>query len=489
MQITHSLLSNSHRHGPPNDARSPRPTQQLDLFSSAQQPPHAIPGPYGKLFPGDRKVKQYELPLGADRVEAPDFPTAGNEIHSSVTAKLNFNGLNRPGSELLDSVKVLDRARQGNRLKAGAITVEPHRLDEVRNYLGPNAVLRVQTLVGKDVESPEVRLAEIRNAVLGGADELAVVLDYSRLFSGDKVGFREELEDLREAAGEVPLKLVFDGRRQTDKEIADIAKVAEEAGITYLRTASGLPEYSGPLFGETHRSPLQLANLLKGVTKLNIEFASGITSLDQTRAISAVLDDRRLRFESLSAEEIADTESQRLRDLQKGESQSLGQEMRGSAGLNSLEEREKLMRHFENKVSEARQAGKPLVYLSVPVRSNDAGDFESNLTRATELVAKAEEAGVAYIDPFEVEGTPILTSKDISGRAVQELLMDPSNGLWPRVLGMCDAIAHAPNWKFSTGAREEQLMADVWGIPVWDGTAQAVVKDDKPLEPTFFLVE
>jgi deoxyribose-phosphate aldolase len=421
------------------------------------------------------------------KIDAPTFPVSGNELHLGLTSKLNFNGLLITGQDQSSRAAMLNLAGQAQNHHAACLTLTPDWVAEVDRELGPTRTLRLQALIGARAGSPQEREEELQLSLRAGADEVAVIPDLQLLKSGQEKELTEQLRRLVEQAGDVPLKMVLETPQLTDEEIRRAANVAEQAGVRFLRTDSGLPDNLGPLFGERHRTPLDQARLLKEATSLPIEFSGGVLSLADCQAISRTLSDRRLRFESPQASDIVAQETEQVRQRRLDETKALAAEMKADEGHLTLRERENLLHHFEEKIARAHAQGQPVVYLSVPVRTNDAADFDSNLEKAHQLVQATEARGVAYVDPFEVEGTPILTSKGISHRAVQELLMDPASGLWPRVLAKCDAIAHTPNWRFSTGAREEQLMADAWGIPLWDGQSALTIKSDKPEDGGFYL--
>ena len=486
------MLINTHLNPKGAAWKGPRDWKK-ESSSSFLAPDHFQPSdiktPFGKLLPRDpRHGTQMSLDLDVEVIAAHQFPVAGNEIHSPITSKLNFSCLDRDGSHFSDRFEVLRRAGEARSTNAAGITIDPKWLDEVKSFLGPESILRVQTLVGADSSTSEDRFATLASVVAGGSDEVAVVPDYGALRRGDNDAFLSEVKNLLDISGEVPLKLVIDVNSLSEEEIRRAAGLAEQAGVRFVRTDTGLSDNDGPLFGGLERSPVETAKLLQEACGLNIEFAGGVSTLAECKEISGLLKGRRVRFDSQLAGHIAEQEAERQQDGRGVDDKHLAAEMKTEIGASTLAERELLMAHFEEKIQSAQQAGKPVVYLSVPVRGNDAADFDSNVAKAKELVETAEKAGVAYIDPFEVEGTPILTSKGISARAVQELLMDPASGLWPRVLAKCDAIAHAPNWKFSTGAREEQAMADIWDIPNWDGQAPVALKSDKVADHGFYLV-
>lgn len=437
--------------------------------------PATIQTPFGKLVPSAPEPAQLELDLGLEKPDAAiALPLAGNEIHGNITPKLNFSTLNLDESGPLRNEAILRTVREAKDNCVGAVTVLPSQMGIVRQELGENSILRVQAFIDGSLGD---KLEQIRQSRSEGVDELAIRPNYNTLVSGRSDEFLKELQTLVAAAGKVPVKMVLDLDRLSDSQVADSCKLAEQAGCRFIRTQQNTVSPYGELFDPGRRTLGQSARLVAESCSLGVELASDVDSLADCQLANELLKGRRVRFESGLTDRIVAQERAELRGSMDFEQAKLNEEMQTDAGRSSLVEREKLLQHFVAKIDQAHAEGKPVVYLSVPVRGNDAANFEQNVAAHNALVQTAADAGVAYVDPFEVEGTPILTNKGISHRAIQELLMDPATGMWPQVLGRCDAIAHAPNWKFSTGAREEQLMADVWGIPNWDGQGTLSIRN------------
>ncbi len=413
----------------------------------------AIRTAFGALIPRPVKATSSE-----SRDVSKGLPIAGNEIHSSNSSKLNFVLAADSSADA-----AIELAKQATDLRAGALTLPVANISAVREQIGENSILRLQTLTGNST-------AQVSAAVAQGADEIAVQgFDFAGL--GSSSSAVQELKDLIAAADGRLLKLEVDPASLSSAQLLESAQAAQDAGLRFLRV-KGAPE-----------SALGLA----GQVKIGLEFSEGVSSAAEIGTLSQSFKGHRLRFESSNASAIVEQEYATLQSSRSHDQAGLDSDMATPDGQLALGEREKLKAYFGDKIAKAHSEGKPIVYLSVPVRGNDAGTFEENIAAHHSLVESANASGLAFVDPFEVEGTPILTSLKISHRAIQELLMDPMTGMWPEVLGKCDAIAHVPNWKYSTGAKEEQLMADSLGIPNWDLKSVVELKRNQAHEGCFIV--
>ena len=84
-----------------------------------------------------------------------------------------------------------------------------------------------------------VRLADIRDAVARGADEVDVVINRSALLSGHLDRMRDELEQYRDAAEGVELKVILEVGELDERRIITAAQLSMEAGADFIKTSTG----------------------------------------------------------------------------------------------------------------------------------------------------------------------------------------------------------------------------------------------------------
>jgi len=84
-----------------------------------------------------------------------------------------------------------------------------------------------------------VRLADIRDAVARGADEVDVVINRSALLSGHLDQVRDELAEFRLAAEGVKLKVILEVGELDQRRITTAANLSMEAGADFIKTSTG----------------------------------------------------------------------------------------------------------------------------------------------------------------------------------------------------------------------------------------------------------
>ncbi|MBK5247938.1 MAG: deoxyribose-phosphate aldolase [Actinomycetales bacterium] len=85
-----------------------------------------------------------------------------------------------------------------------------------------------------------VKLADTRNAVAAGADEIDMVIDRGAFLSGRYLQVFEEIVAVREACGDAHLKVIFEtGELQTYDNVRRASWLAMMAGGHFIKTSTG----------------------------------------------------------------------------------------------------------------------------------------------------------------------------------------------------------------------------------------------------------
>jgi deoxyribose-phosphate aldolase len=86
----------------------------------------------------------------------------------------------------------------------------------------------------------DVKLAETREAVASGADEIDMVIDRSAFLSGDYAAVFDEIVRVREACGEAHLKVILEtGELETYDNVRRASLLAMLAGADFVKTSTG----------------------------------------------------------------------------------------------------------------------------------------------------------------------------------------------------------------------------------------------------------
>src|SRR5215211_3093608 len=85
-----------------------------------------------------------------------------------------------------------------------------------------------------------IKIAEVREAVAAGADEIDMVIDRAAFLSGDYASVFDEIVDVKEACGEAHLKVILEtGELQTFDNVRRASILAMAAGADFIKTSTG----------------------------------------------------------------------------------------------------------------------------------------------------------------------------------------------------------------------------------------------------------
>jgi deoxyribose-phosphate aldolase len=131
------------------------------------------------------------------------------------------------------------------------------------------------------------KVAETRQAVLDGADELDVVIHVAQLKSDTQTGstevVRQELKAIQTAASGKPIKVIIETDLLTDAEIMQISHWCAELRVFMVKTSTGMVEGGQ---GATPRLVgLIQSTLRKTNPKTKIKASGGIRSQEQAQSL------------------------------------------------------------------------------------------------------------------------------------------------------------------------------------------------------------
>jgi deoxyribose-phosphate aldolase len=123
-----------------------------------------------------------------------------------------------------------------------AICIYPSLVAEAKDALRGSTVkvASVATAFPSGQTFRSVKLAETREAVAAGADEIDMVIDRGAFLSGDYVTVFEEIVDVREACGDAHLKVILEtGELETYDNVRRASVLAMAAGADFIKTSTG----------------------------------------------------------------------------------------------------------------------------------------------------------------------------------------------------------------------------------------------------------
>lgn len=125
---------------------------------------------------------------------------------------------------------------------AAAVCVYPDLVATAKEVLGDSGVniAAVATAFPSGRAALDIKLADTRDAVEAGADEIDMVIDRGAFLSGRYLQVFEEIAAVREACGDAHLKVIFEtGELQTYDNVRRASWLAMMAGGHFIKTSTG----------------------------------------------------------------------------------------------------------------------------------------------------------------------------------------------------------------------------------------------------------
>jgi deoxyribose-phosphate aldolase len=123
-----------------------------------------------------------------------------------------------------------------------AVCVYPDMVPTARQVLGDSGVkvAAVATAFPSGRAALDIKLADTRDAVEAGADEIDMVIDRGAFLAGHYLQVFEEIVAVREACGPAHLKVIFEtGELQTYDNVRRASWLAMLAGGHFIKTSTG----------------------------------------------------------------------------------------------------------------------------------------------------------------------------------------------------------------------------------------------------------
>ena len=123
-----------------------------------------------------------------------------------------------------------------------AVCVYPDLVGIAKETLGKSGVkvAAVATAFPSGRAAMDIKLADTRDAVEAGADEIDMVIDRGAFLAGHYLSVYEEIVQTREACGDAHLKVIFEtGELQTYDNVRRVSWLAMMAGAHFIKTSTG----------------------------------------------------------------------------------------------------------------------------------------------------------------------------------------------------------------------------------------------------------
>lgn len=109
------------------------------------------------------------------------------------------------------------------------------------NYLLAESDVLVCTVIGFPLgaTSTAAKVYETEEAILDGANEIDMVINISKLKDHDDLYVFDEIRQIKEACGELTLKVIIETSLLTEEEKVRACQIAKRAGADFVKTSTG----------------------------------------------------------------------------------------------------------------------------------------------------------------------------------------------------------------------------------------------------------
>lgn len=160
----------------------------------------------------------------------------------------------------------------------GAVCVNPANVSYVSGYIAKNfgGQIKVVSVVGFPLgaNSTNIKVAEAKEAIDCGADEIDVVINIGKAKAGDFAYVKKEIEKIRKATKHKVLKVILDVAYFDENDIIKLSKICMACKVDYVKTSTGF---------STGGATPEVVSLIKKVvgSKCKIKASGGVKTREQ----------------------------------------------------------------------------------------------------------------------------------------------------------------------------------------------------------------
>lgn len=187
-----------------------------------------------------------------------------------LASLINYTNLNNIITES-EMKEFLNKAKEMN---FNSVVVSPTYVSLAKKIL-EGTDIKVGSVIGFPLgfEDTESKIASAKSLNEKGVDEFEVVLNISYLKDEKYDLLENEIRQIKEVIGDKILKVVIETKALEDYEKANAAKVAENSGADYVKTATG---FASP--NHIFENVNDINIIQKYAPKIKIEIFGGITN-------------------------------------------------------------------------------------------------------------------------------------------------------------------------------------------------------------------
>lgn len=205
------------------------------------------PGPLGSVLGRMTAVDQVGIELRVDTLKKRSIKKASKLWALDLAIRMmdltTLEGKDTPGKIRAMCAKAM-HPKPGDRSipSVAAVCVYPALIEEAKDALRGSGVKVASVATGfpSGQTFRAIKVAEVREAVAAGADEVDMVIDRGAFLSGDYATVFDEIVDVKEACGNAHLKVILEtGELGTFDQVRRASILAMAAGADFIKTSTG----------------------------------------------------------------------------------------------------------------------------------------------------------------------------------------------------------------------------------------------------------
>ena len=198
-------------------------------------------------------------------------------MNREVLAKIIDYALVKPNHTKSDIIRACEDVL---RLKIGTLCVLPPFVSLVAKKLsGSDARVCAAVAFPFGANPTEIKVKEVQHVIREGANEIDFVANIPLIKSGEYQLVRRDIEEVVRSAkenGDVIVKVIIETGYLTPDEIILISRMADEAGVDYVKTCTG--------FGPRGATLDDIRLIKRAIKRAKIKAAGGISTYEKAMA-------------------------------------------------------------------------------------------------------------------------------------------------------------------------------------------------------------
>jgi deoxyribose-phosphate aldolase len=205
------------------------------------------PGPLGSVLGRQTAVDQVGVELRVETLKRRSIKKASKLWALDLAIRMmdltTLEGRDTPGKiRALCAKAIHPQPGDPSIPSVAAVCLYPSLIPEAKDALRGSTVkvASVATAFPSGQTFRDIKVAEVREAVAAGADEIDMVIDRGAFLSGDYATVFDEVVEIKDACGDAHLKVILEtGELGTFDQVRRASILAMAAGADFIKTSTG----------------------------------------------------------------------------------------------------------------------------------------------------------------------------------------------------------------------------------------------------------